>query len=309
MYDNTDMNLKKESVPGINFLETIPNHLTEIINDGNSKYGYYLHGYLDMLKVKVTEKRVSVYDSSICKYYLGDNFKTLSKGESKRAIEKISDNLHLPFHLADVTRIDVAQNLIMQYEESLYYPFLGESNHYKRLPQPNGLYYSNNKRQLLFYGKIHEQKEKGQPIPELYKNRNVLRFELRFKKRLRQQFKRPEIKASLLYDEAFYRDLLKRWEDEYLAIQKINSKLNTMKPTRSTKELAENLALYSILEAGQPQVLNLIRQWQETGKIDKHQAQRHRDFIKKLSSKKMDEKGNDLINELTDKIKQAARNY
>ena len=197
----------------------------------------------------------------------------------------------------------------MQHEESLYYSYLGESNHYKRLPQPNGLYYSNNKRQLLFYGKVHEQNDKRQPIPELYKNRNVLRFELRYKQRLRQQFNRPEIKAGLLYDEDFYRQLIKQWKNEYLAIQKINSKVNSMKPTGSTKELVENLALFSILEAGQPQVLNLIKQWQETGEIDKHQAQRHRDFIKKLSSKKMDEEGNDLINELTRKVKEAARNY
>ena len=309
MYDNIDMNLKKESAPGTDFINTVPDYLTEFINDGNSKFGYYLNGYLDKLKVKVTENRVSVSDSSICKYYLGDNFKTLSKGEYKRAIEKISDNLHLPFHLADITRIDFAQNFIMQYEENLYYSYLGESNHYKRLPQPNGLYYSNGKRQLLFYGKVHEQKEKGQPIPELYKNRNVLRFELRFKQRLRQQFNRPEIKAGLLYDEDFYRELIKQWKNEYLAIQKINSKLNSMEPTGSTKELIENLALYSILEAGQPKVLNLIKQWQETGEIDKHQAQRHRNFIKKLASKPMDEKGNELLNELTRKVKEAARNY
>lgn len=309
MYDNIDMNLKKESAPGTDFINTIPNYLTGFINDGNSQFGYFLNGYLDKLKVKVTENRVSVSESSICKYYLGDNFKTLSKGEYKRAIEKISDNLHLPFDLADVTRIDFAQNLIMQHEESLYYSYLGESNHYKRLPQPNGLYYSNGKRQLLFYGKVHEQKEKGQPIPELYKNRNVLRFELRFKQRLRQQFNRPEIKAGLLYDEDFYRQLIKQWKNEYFAIQKINSKLNSMEPTGSTKELVENLALYSILEAGQPQVLNLIKQWQETGEIDKHQAQRHRNFIKKLASKQTDEKGNELLNELTRKVKEAARNY
>ena len=125
MYDNTDLNLKKESAPGIDFLETIPNYLTKITNKGNTNFGYYLNGYLDTLKVKVTENRVTVHDSSICKYYLGDNFKTLSKGDYKRAIEKISDNLHLPFHLADVTRIDLAQNLIMQHEESLYYSLFG----------------------------------------------------------------------------------------------------------------------------------------------------------------------------------------
>lgn len=309
MFDNLDMNLKKESAPRTNFLETIPQYLTNVTSTGKTQFGEYVNGYFESLKIKVTENRVSIHSSSICKYYLGDNFMTLSKGDYKRAIEKISDSLHLPFHLADVTRIDAAQNMIMQHESSLYYQYLGEANHYKRLEQNNGIYYSNKLRQLLFYGKVHEQKDKRQPIPELYQNRNVLRFELRFKHRLKEQFKKPEITAGLLYDEDFYRNLLKRWKDEYFKIQKINSKLHSMKPTGSTKELVENLALYSILEAGQPHVLSLIKQWQETGKIDKHQAQRHRDFIKKIASKDVDEKGNELINELTRKIKEAARNW
>lgn len=309
MYDNTDLNYNKSAAPGINLLETIPQYLSKVTSTGNTEFGEYITGYLDTLKVKVTGNRVTVSESSICKYYLGDNFKTLSKGDYKRAIEKISDCLHLPFHLANVTRIDLAQNFIMQHESNLYYPYLGESHHYKRLEQNNGLYYNNNLRQLLFYGKVQEQKDKRQPIPELYQNRNVLRFEMRFKSRLRQQFNQPEITAGLLYNENFYRDLVKRWKDEYLAIQKINSKIGVMKPTGSTKEFIENLALFQVLEAGQPQVLNTIKQWQTIGEIDKHQAQRLRQTIKELTKKTLYNGGNDLINELNRKVKEAAQNY
>lgn len=309
MFDNTDLNYNNSATPGINLLETIPQYLTKVTSTGNTEYGEYLTGYLDNLKVKVTENRVTVFESSICKYYLGDNFKTLSKGDYKRAIEKISDCLHLPFHLANVTRIDFAQNFIMQHETGLYYPFLGEAQYYNRLPQPNGLYYTNKLRQLIFYGKVQEQKDKRQPIPELYQNRNVLRFEMRFKSRLRQQFKQPEITAGLLYDESFYRELVKRWEKEYFNIQKINNKFNTMKPTGSTKELIENIALIQILEAGQSQVLNTIKQWQLTGEITKKQAKDHREKIKLLSQKPFDELGNDFIIELNRKVKDAAQNY
>lgn len=309
MFDNTDFNYNNSATPGINFIETIPQHLTKVTSTGNTEFGEYVNGYLDTLKVKVTENRVTVKDSSICKYYLGDNFKTLSKGDYKRAIDKISDSLHLPFHLANVTRIDLAQNFIMQHESNLYYPYLGESQYYKRLEQNNGLYYNNKKRQLLFYGKVQEQKDKRQSIPELYQNRNVLRFELRFKHRLTNQFNQPEITAGLLYDEAFYRDLVKRWKNEYFNIQKINSKFSSMKPTGSTKELIENMALFQILEAGQSQVLNTIKQWQQTGIITKKQAQDHREKIKQLTKIPIDSNGNDLINELNRKVKEAARNY
>lgn len=309
MYDNLDFDLSKTAAPGIDFLNEIPQYLTMVTSNGNTQFGEYFTGYLDSLKVKVTENRVTVSDSSICKYFLKTNFKTLSKGEYKRAIEKISDSLNLPFYLANVTRIDLAQNFIMQHETDLYYPFLGEAQYYCRLPQPNGLYYTNKLRQLVFYGKVKEQKDKGQPIPELYQYRNVLRFEMRFKSRLREQFNRTEITAGLLYDEVFYRDLVKRWENEYFNIQKINSKFMSMKPTGSKKEFIENLALFSIIEAGQSEILNTIKQWQETGEINKKQAFDLRTYIKEITQRPINEAGNDLINELNRKVKEAARNY
>lgn len=77
---------------------------------------------------------------------------------------------------------------------------------------------------------------------------------MRFRKQLRQQFNRSEITVKQLYDEIFYSDLVNRWKSEYQSIQKINSKIIKLKPTGSKKELAENLALFSILELGQSQI-------------------------------------------------------
>lgn len=307
MYDNLDLTVTRATSPGTDFIQTIPQFLTTVSSHGVNQFGEYITGYLDTLKVSISESRVKIYDCSLCKYYLGDNFKTLSRGDTKRAIEQISDHLHLPFDNANITRIDFAKNLVMQFDEKVYYPYLGEAQYYSRLEQNNGLYYNNQLRQLVFYGKEYEQKLKKQPIPELYKNRNVLRFEMRFRKQLRQQFNRPEIIAKLLYDEAFYSDLVTRWKNEYLAIQKINSKLISMKPTGSKKELAENLALYTIIELGQPQILSKVKEWQESNQISKKQAYDLRTFIKQLSQTPIDEKGNELINELNQKVKEAAR--
>lgn len=307
MYDNLDFTVTRELSPGTDFLQTVPKYLTTISNHGVNQFGEYVTGYLDTLNVSVSESRVKIYDCSLCKYYLGDNFKTLSRGDTKRAIDKISDSLHLPFQLANVTRIDFAKNLIMQHDEKVYYPYLGEAQYYNRLEQNNGLYYNNQLRQLVFYGKEYEQKIKKQPIPELYKGRNVLRFEMRFRKQLRKQFNRPEITVGLLYDEDFYSDLVNRWKSEYLAIQKINSKIIHMKPTGSTKELIENMAILQLLELGQPKVLSMVKEWQNMGLITKKQAIDHREKIKLLSNIPIEGKGNDLIDELNRKVKEAAR--
>lgn len=307
MYDNIDFTVTRENSPGTDFIQSIPQFLTNVSSHGVNQFGEYITGYLDSLKVSISESRVKIYDCSLCKYYLGDNFKTLSRSDTKRAIEQISDRLHLPFNNANITRIDFAKNLTMKHDERLYYPYLGEAQYYSRLEQNNGLYYNNRLRQLVFYGKEYEQRQKKQPIPELYKNRNVLRFEMRFRKQLRQQFNRPKIIANLLYDEAFYSDLVTRWKNEYLAIQKINSKLTGMKPTGSKKEFAENLALLTILELGQPKVLSTVKEWQESNQISKKQAYDLRLFIKELSKTPVNEPGNDLIRELDQKIKEAAR--
>lgn len=309
MYDNLDLTVHKEVCQNTDFIQSIPQYLTRVSNQGVNQFGEYVIGYLDSLKVSISDNRVKIYDSSLCKYYLGDNFKTLTRGDTKRAIEKISDSLQLPFHLANVSRIDFAQNFIMQHNEKVYYPYLGEAQYYSRLEQNNGLYYNYQKRQLLFYGKEYEQKIRQQPIPELYKNKNVLRYELRFRKQLRKQFKKPKITAGLLWDEVFYSNLVKRWRNEYLAIQKINSKLRKMKPTGSKKEFIENLALLSILELGQPQVLSKVKEWQRSGDITKKQAYDIRTSIKQISKTPMYEKGNDLIKELDKKVKEAARFY
>lgn len=307
MFDNIDMALYKSHCPDINFLKDIPQYLTKVSNHGFNQFGEYITGYLDNLKISITESKIKIYDSSLCKYYLGDNFKTLTRGDTKRAIEKISNCLHLPFQLANVTRIDIAQNLIMKYDEKLYYPLLGEVQYYTRLEQNNGLYYNNLLRQLLFYGKEYEQKIKRQPIPEMYKDRNVLRFEMRFKKRLGQQLKQPEITAGLLYNQAFYNSLVKRWNDEYFAIQKINSKATIIKPTTSTKDLIDNMALLMLLEIGQPKLLTTIEEWQKRGITTKKQAKDQRDKIKLLASTPINEIGNELIIELDRKIKDASR--
>jgi hypothetical protein len=208
----------------------------------------------------------------------------------------------------NVHRIDFAANIIMKHPESSYYPYLGECQYYKRLMQDNGLYYSNGNRQLLMYGKVKEQTLKGELIPELYRNRNVLRYEIRYKKRLREQFNRPEITAGLLFDEEFYQNLLQRWRNEFLSIQKIrNQKIKTMVLSGSKKEFVENLALLTILDVGQPLVLAKIKEAQNTGQISKKQAHDLRSTVRQLAAIQPKEEDNDLMDELTRKVKEIAR--
>jgi hypothetical protein len=308
MYDTTSLTVPRELCPGTDFTRITPQYLDKVTGQGINQLGEYIHGYIGNMFVSVTDMRVKI-QNSFSRYYLGDNFKTLSKGDTRQAIEKISDTLHLPFNEATVTRIDIGHNLVMHDSPSVYLPYLGIIAYYNRLEQPGGLYYNNAKRQLVFYDKISEQIFKKQPIPDIYQGRNLLRYELRFKKQIRAQLRENRITGAMLYDEGFYHKLVKRWRDEYLCIGKINSKIATMKPTGSQKEFIENLALFSILELGQTQVLNKVQEWQESGQITKEQAHRHRSAVKKICETPIDAGGNDLINELSMKIREVSRNW
>jgi len=229
MYDTVDLSINRADAGGINFLEMVSPLLEKLkINIFKDDNRVSMTGKVDKLKVIVTENYVKVKDSSLCKWYHGNNFETLTREETKIVIERLSDLLHLPMHKADVKRIDFATNFIMQYDVSFYINRLGNLAHYDRLPQSTGLYYNNSKnlktlvKQLVFYNKIADYKAKGLPIPEYYKNKNVFRYEIRFLKNLLQQFNLPELKAEKLYDEKFFCLLFKLWKAEYRKIRKIH---------------------------------------------------------------------------------------
>ena len=86
MYDNIDMTLSKDQSPDVDFLKNIPQFLTNVSNEGINQFGEYVTGHLDSLKVSISDNRVKVHDSSLCKYLLGDNFKTLTRGDTQRAM-------------------------------------------------------------------------------------------------------------------------------------------------------------------------------------------------------------------------------
>jgi len=307
-YDTLELCLLKSQCKGVTFLTEIPKFLTRLTMQGTSEFGPFISGKLGSLEVSISENRVKIKNSSLCKYYLGNSFQTLSRENAKSAVEKISDDIHLPFQIAEVTKIHLAQNFTMQFDERLYYKYLGQAQYYKRLEQENGLYYNNPKKQLVFYGKLREQKAKKEPIPEYYKNSYLLRLEGRLNKRVSQQMNQPSITGKMLYDESFYGDLIKSYKKEYMSISKIALKIDKMKPTGSIKELIENFAHHTIMEIGQPNVLGLIKEWQSKSHIDKHQAHKLRKGIIELCSiTNSEELRNELIDELDKKIIEACQ--
>jgi len=258
MYDTLKLWLPAQSIVGLDYLNRIP-PLLDNLTQHTKADAEYITGNFEGLKTSLSINGIGLL-GSLAKYYLNDNIKTLTRQDTQRAIEMLSDDLNLPMNEAIVSRADVSQNFVMNYEPELYYPLLGESTRYKRLPNPQSIYYNNSLRVKLFYNKVAEVKHKRVIVPEIWKGKNVLRYELRFTSRLPQQFNCNKVQAKSLYEEGFYIDIIDRWLKEYEAINKLNEINLNYNKMNKPKDFLNQMALLMINEIGQSEALKLVDQ-------------------------------------------------
>ncbi|MBA4852401.1 phage/plasmid replication protein [Emticicia sp. BO119] len=262
-----------------------------------------VHGQILGMDMMLKQKGLYL-GGSICKSYLKDNFQTLTRQDSKEAIAQLSDILLLPIKDSKVCRIDIAQNFFMNNKVENYYNHLGQSNYFKRLEQPKSVYYQNGLRTKLFYNKIEEVKINGNPIPFFWHNKNVLRYELRFTKKLPKQFNRAELLAKNLYDEKFYIEIIKRWQREYVQIKKIN--LLKPKSNDMTSKNANDYLLSSLIEMqGQDAILSMTELWKNNFKSDREFYR----FKAKIKNMKDMVEPSELVAELDSKIEKQLEYY
>lgn len=258
---------------------------------------YYITGGIQNLNISLNNQFVSI-NGSLAKWFNGNNIEPLTRQDTQRAIEKLSDFLHLPVKDSKVTRLDFASTLLMNEKPALYFPYLSESQHFKRHTQGTTLYFKNGNREKCFYDKFLECKANKTPLLGL-ENTNLLRFELRYMKRLDKAFNVPELKGSTLYEEVFYKDLVERWVTEYRSISKNKLFIPSMK--NLTNKNANNVMLALLMEkSGQNEVLELAENWKGYFSNDREFYR----FKAKLKNMKALTEPSPLITELDSKILQ-----
>lgn len=310
MYDTVFLRLTQAEVNGVDFLEEVPCFLEDVGEHIYSGFPF-ITGNLNGLKVTANRYQLKVKDGSLCKYLLGDNFQTMGRGDTQRAIEKLSDTLHLPMSKAVVTRMDIAQNFIVKHPPQVYLNHLGALRYANRLQEPSGLYYSLNGGRLCFYDKNKEQKSKREGIPDLYNGRNVLRYERRYTQRIAAKFGVAEVTGAMLYDEAFYIEALNRWKADYQAIQKINDITLNFQAMKTKQELYK-MGILSLTEqaGGQVEMINQINEAQQRGELTKKQAYDLRVAVNEACQLKEGLTApNEAIQELDKKVAEAVRFY
>lgn len=309
MFDTVNMRLGRDHLP--------PDHTTRTMkylygvkktSDNESGHNFY-SGYLDTLKVFISPQSVLIKEGSLCKYLLDSNLMGLQRKDIQTAIEKISDELHLPFDQSQVTRLDISHNMILKEPPGFYLPLLGQSPRYNRLEQPAGLYYSKHNAAKVFYDKLGQMKSSRERIPDHYRNRNVLRYELRYKNRLPKHFKKPRILGMDLYEEMFYIQCVDQWVKEFTDIKKLNLSNTIMTPTGSTKEFIDRMALEGLKKFGVNNAIELIQAWKDAGHIDRKQSYDLRQKIDVLSSGHDSDEVNQYLQELENKVMEVPQYY
>lgn len=314
MYDTLNLKIYADDVGDVSLLEEIPPYLNPDTISEHKYNGSYVvvTGKIGTLNVSVSRYRVKVADSSLAKYYFDSPYKVMGRKDMQRCIEKLSDELHLPMKEAEVYRLDFGQNFVMKSDTNVYLNHLGGLKGTTRKPLGDGLYYDGKNVEIAFYNKNKEQTRAGNPIPELYKGKQVLRYEYRFMHRLPELLNVHRATADLLYNEKFYIGLVNMWESNFNAIQKLGD-INLNFELMTTKRDLYRAALLNLIEqrGGQIAFAESIVEAAKMGRVTP--KQKHDLLAAVEDACKVDDKGlveeNEAIKELEDKVKQATKFY
>ncbi|UFH54814.1 phage/plasmid replication protein [Spirosoma sp. KNUC1025] len=273
-------------------------------------------GYLSNLRVSAAGAGLWI-KGSLCTYYHKNNFGNLTRQDTQRVIEQLSDILSLPINRANVGRVDVGKTMLTKHPPTVYLAELGLCKYYARLSQPKSIRYQNGKRVLAFYDKRAEGKQARLITPAIWTNKNTLRYEARFVSRLPKQFNRTEIVATDLYDEDFYIGLIDQWVSEFEKIQKVGridvNLEQAMKSVKDFSQTAERLLIQQL--GGELAALELVELNRQKGEYkNRTEVKRLKDRIKELSQQSTGkseraEAGSELMEELGAKVKRAQQYY
>lgn len=276
MLDTVNFKLTQAEVEGVDFL----NEITPYLNPEGVAFHDYngqqvVTGKTGNLSVSISPYQVRVKDGSLCKWMLGDNYQVMGRADIKRAVERLSDTLHLPMDRAIITRLDVGLSIPVREPTANYFNHLGVLNYAQRLQQPHSLYYHRHRQaeRLCFYDKNREQRDNREEIPELYRDCNVLRYEQRYMARLPSLLGVAQVTGSMLYDEGFYISLLSRWRDAYRAIRKVNDITLNFQAMKTKRDL-QTMGVLAMVErvGGEIEMIAHINEAQKRGDLTAKQA-------------------------------------
>lgn len=304
-YDSLIIILTNEYDPTVDFLQVAMPDL--VINSKGIEYGIpVIKGTLRNLKVRINRSKIKI-EGSIHVFWKGNNLEAMTFHEFIQAIDLLQAMLNLPIDDARVSRLDFSGNIIMKHPVDAYFTYFGQKSRFRKQVMEHGIMYCSEELVHVFYDKTKCQRRKREEVPEYFQKKNVLRFEMRFMRKLGKSFNLTEVTLKTLKEPAFFNQLCRWWRQEFKSIAKEMSCPTGLNVTRSKSNLIEQLAILHVGHIGIDNFLSEIASWQLTGQITKKVAFEYRKFLKDKTSENYPLAENPLITELNQKIKVAAR--
>ena len=264
-------------------------------------------GCLEGLKVSVYMGGISII-GSLPKFLYQSNVYPSDRHSPAQFVEKLSDYLHLPIANAKVTGLEFGSVFVMKHSVASYISKLGDMPKLKKGYFDGTLYYQtkgrNPMKELVFYDKMAEAKEKKMAIPVGFEDVNLLRYEMRFNGKLARQLKLPAVTASTLSESDFYRLLMKQYQDSYFSISKLNQIQVDMDNIKTPSDAYNVLVALLISQSEQTLITDFFEEMKEAKVFkDRKNYTRLKKKIQEVVNKASVTTSDELIRELDDEIK------
>lgn len=289
-------------------------HLVTLLEDAKEQTDLQtgeikVYGSLQGMRVGIYPTAIRI-DGSIAKFlYGGGNMIPLSRHTTEEALKKLSDALQINLEDARISYLEFGANFLMRHKPAEYLKRMGEMPRRKRYTfNVDTLYYRHRGKEqpdtFCLYDKISDAKAKGMPIPQGFEDKNLLRVELRLNGSLAKQMGVTEVKASTLYDRAFYNKIRCRFINTYFSITKINKlNANFVESIKTPKDAVDGFLGLMLSKAGQgmQEIDNYLEELKANQVFaDRINYKRTRDALMKAASKAKLSSKDELVAELDD---------
>ncbi len=310
MYDNLHIWIDR-GIVGESF-STIPNRLTDAYEVTNIETGETrISGNLDGLSLKINSGGLTVV-GSLCKFLHGSNIYTLNRKSTKSAIEKLSEAIGADVSESKVTYLEFGTSFILSNPVGLYLKRLGYKNGMRR-DQHGTLQYipcrgdrdcSEESRKFVFYDKEKELRQKKETLPEGFDGLNILRYEIRFHRRLPFQLSCPKVDLQTLSDYWFYKSMIERYQKEYFSISRQHRlKPQAIKKISCPTDAFEVFVAQLISLTDKEYISNFLDDLRSCKRLTSSQRLRLRKKLERVSKQSDYLEKDELISELDDAIR------
>lgn len=220
MVDTVRLFLSQDSVENVDLLSELPTRF-EDYSVHESRDNIWFSGNVQNLKWSVFRSGLSI-SGSLPKFHFGENYTVLKSHHLKKVFKQLSTVFNVDLGPARITQIDFGVNLICHNTVTDYFKYLGRSPYYKsRNINNTTLTYSNSFRYKHLYDKVREMKASNEDIPKIIQGKNILRFEIKYRKKCSKYFDIDNLTVADICSYSFLQQLKAQIETEFNSIKRV----------------------------------------------------------------------------------------